>query len=133
MNKITAITGLALIAFSAVTFAQDARSDAAANAERQQRMDEAYAAHRDGSSAHPVAAIKRDTREAGHEIHEDTREAGHAIHKGVRATGHAVHQGVRATGHAVHQGVRATGHAVHQGVRATGHAIHEGVDKLTGH
>jgi dihydroorotase-like cyclic amidohydrolase len=115
MNKmITTVAALALVGFSATTFAQDARSDAAGNAARQQRMDEAYVAHRDGpaehSSVHPVAAVKRDTR----------------------AAGHAIHNGVRETGHAIHQGVRATGHAVHQGVRATGHAIHHGVDKITG-
>lgn len=122
MNKITAFAGIALAACSFATFAQDARSDPAGNAARQQRMDEAYASHRDAPAAGPVATVKRDTREAGHAIHEDTRKVGHAVHSGVRATGHAVHQGVRATGH-----------AVHQGVRATGHAIHQGVDKLTGH
>ena len=114
MTKITSFAALALVAFSAATFAQDARSDAAGNAARQQRMDEAYATHRDAPAdhplAHPVAAIKRDTR----------------------AAGHAIHHGVRETGHAIHRGVRATGHAVHQGVRATGHAIHEGVNKITG-
>jgi hypothetical protein len=125
MNKISPIVAVALVAFSAATFAQDARSDAAGNAARQQRMDEAYAAHRDEPAghpaAHPVAAVKRDTRAAGHAIHEDTRHAGHAIHNGARATGHAIHNGARATGH-----------AIHNGVRATGHAIHRGFDKITG-
>ncbi len=113
MNKII-FAALALVAFTTATFGQNARSDAAASAARQQRMDQAYATHRDApaesSGVHPVAAVKRDTR----------------------AAGHAIHNGVRATGHAIHTGVRATGHAIHQGVRATGHAIHRGVDKVTG-
>jgi hypothetical protein len=110
MNKIHATIAVAFIALSTGAFAQD-NADAA----RQQRMDEAYAAHRDGPATH----AEEDRHDVS--LREDTHRAGHAIHNGVRATGHAVHTGVRATGH-----------AIHQGVRATGHAIHKGVDKLTG-
>jgi hypothetical protein len=101
MNKIQATVAVAFVALTSAAFAQDG-----AEAARQQRMDEAYAAHRDGPA---------------HTVREDTHRAGHAIHNGVRQTGHAIHSGVRATGH-----------AIHNGVRATGHAIHRGVDKLTG-
>ncbi len=101
MNKTQALIAVAFVALSTTAFAQDS-----AEAARQQRMDEAYAAHRDGSSS---------------TVGEDMHHAGHAIHNGVRATGHAIHSGVRATGH-----------AIHKGVRATGHAIHRGVDKVTG-
>ena len=109
MNKIQATVAIAFVALSGAAFAQDGADSA-----RQQRMDDAYAAHRDG----PATRADED-RHGG--LREDTHRAGHAIHNGVRETGHAVHSGVRATGH-----------AIHQGVRATGHAIHRGVDKLTG-
>ena len=102
MNKIHATVAIAFVALSTAAFAQDT-TDAA----RQQRMDEAYAAHRDGPAEERHVSLR-----------EDTHRAGHAIHNGVRATGHAVHTGVRATGHAIHQGVRATGHAIHHGVDA---------------
>ncbi len=103
MNKLHASLAVVFAALSATAFAQSDESDAA----RQQRMDAAYAdSHHEGVSG----AVRDDTHEAGH----------------------AIHNGVRATGHAVHSGVRATGHAIHRGVRATGHAIHEGTDKITG-
>jgi Ni/Co efflux regulator RcnB len=101
MNKTQAVIAVAFVALSTTAFAQDS-----AEAARQQRMDEAYATHRDG----PPSTLSEDTHRAGH----------------------AIHNGVRETGHAIHRGVRATGHAIHNGVRATGHAIHHGVDKVTG-
>ena len=106
MNKIHAAFAVAIVALSTTTFAQDTLPDPGNDAARQERMNEAYNAHRSGP---------------GSTVREDTHRAGSAIHDGVRDTGHAVHRGVRATGH-----------AIHNGVRATGHAIHRGVDKVTG-
>jgi hypothetical protein len=108
MKTITAIAGVAFaacIALSAAAVAQDARADAVGTAQRQQRGEGANGVHRGVSSAHPLAALRRGTRSAGHVVTQDTRRAGHAIHRGLRATGHAIHRGVRATGHAVHRGV----------------------------
>ena len=121
MNKITAAFGIALIALSTASSAQDRVSEPGSDAARQERMDAAYRNHSDGPAARAEDATERDAHKVGHTIREDTHEAGHAIHNGVRATGHAIHKGVRATGH-----------AIHHGVRATGHAIHQGVDKVTG-
>lgn len=106
MNKIHAALAVAFVALSTSAFAQDRLPDPGNDAARQERMNEAYSAHRSS---------------LGSTVREDTHRAGHAIHDGVRATGHAVHNGVRATGH-----------AIHRGVSATGHAIHRGVDKVTG-
>ena len=99
MNKLQVALAVAFVALSTAAVAQDS-SDAA----RQQRMDEAYAAHRDAPAAHD-ASLREDTHRAGHAIHQGARETGHAIKKGARATGHAIHQGARATGHAIHRGV----------------------------
>lgn len=104
MTKTTSLIGLMLVALSGATFAQDRLPDPGNDAARQERMDDAYRAHRENATAR-----------------DDLHEAGHSFHNGVRATGHAIHSGVRATGH-----------GIHNGVRATGHAIHHGVDKVTG-
>ena len=121
MNKIHAALAVAFVALSASAFAQDNLPDPGTDAARQQRMSEAYAAHREGPAARAEENTKHDARVASNTVSEDTHRAGHAIHNGVRQTGHAIHRGVRATGH-----------AIHNGVRATGHAIHHGVDKVTG-
>jgi hypothetical protein len=121
MNKLQATIAVAFVALSASAFAQVATRDTDSDAARQQRMDAAYAAHRDAPADRDDDGARRNVQVASNTVREDTHRLGHAIHNGVRATGHAVHQGVRATGH-----------AVHKGVKATGHAIHRGVDKVTG-
>jgi hypothetical protein len=122
MNHKTRLAlGLAAAFLAAGAFAQE--TDAAGDAARQARMDEAYRNHQERPTT--VASAEDATR-------RDAHEAGHSFHTGLRATGHAIHNGVRATGHAVHTGVKETGHAIHTGVKETGHAIHRGVDKVTG-
>ena len=111
MTKLSTVVAVTLVALSASVFAQDNLPPSGSDPAREQRMNEAYHAHREGQSGGAGATARSDARQAGH----------------------AFHQGVRATGHAIHSGVRATGHAIHQGVRATGHAIHRGLDKVTGH
>ena len=116
----TLTTAAILLALFGAAFAQDSANPDAA---RQQRMDAAYAAHRDGRAedrtthdAHSKGgggssgSFRQDARNARHSIHQGARDAGHAIHKGLRATGHAIHDGAKATGHAIHEGFeKATG------------------------
>jgi hypothetical protein len=106
------------IALSGAAFAQDS-----ADAARQERMDAAYAAHRDGR------AEDRTTHDARSSSHGGS---GGSLRQDARHARHSIHQGARDAGHAIHKGLRATGHAIHDGAKATGHAIHEGFDKVVG-
>ena len=105
-------------ALSGAAFAQDD-----AGAARQQRMDAAYAAHRDA----------RAEDRTSHDAHSGARGgSGGSLRQDARKARHSIHQGAREAGHAIHKGLRATGHAIHDGAKATGHAIHEGFDKVVG-
>jgi hypothetical protein len=118
MNKLSIAAAAVFLALSGAAFAQDG-----ADAARQQRMDAAYSAHRDGR------AEDRSTHDARSSAH---RGGSGSVRQDARNVRHSIHQGARDAGHAIHKGLRATGHAIHHGAKATGHAIHEGFDKVVG-
>ena len=115
MNKIAALVASSLIAVGGAAFAQDNLPDPGHDAARQERMNDAYREHRDGSGA------RNDLHDAGHSFHQGLRSTGHAIDHGVHATGHAIHRGATNAGHAIRRTVNGTETPQHRATSTTTH------------